>query len=48
MNHCWLQITSGRGPDECAYFVGKLLPIVLDEAKKNNLEGLFNFEVHNV
>jgi peptide chain release factor len=38
MNHCWLQITSGRGPDECAYFVGKLLPIILDKAKKNDLE----------
>ncbi len=31
--HCWLQITSGRGPDECAYFVGKLLQLIIDEAK---------------
>ena len=31
--HCWLQITSGRGPNECAYFVAKLLKIILDEAE---------------
>ncbi|MEB3188800.1 MAG: peptide chain release factor H [Snowella sp.] len=37
MSQCWLQITSGRGPDECAYFVGKLLPIILDDAKDNHL-----------
>ena len=35
---CWLQITSGRGPDECAYFVGKLLEIILAEALQANLE----------
>ena len=35
---CWLQITSGRGPDECAYFVEKLLQIILAEALQANLE----------
>ncbi len=34
----WLQISSGKGPDECAYFVGKLAEIILDEAKKTNLK----------
>lgn len=38
MNQCWLQVTSGRGPDECAYFVGKLLPIILEDAKNNHLD----------
>lgn len=38
MNQCWLQITSGRGPDECAYFVGKILPIILEDAKNNHLD----------
>ena len=38
MQQCWLQITSGRGPDECAYFVGKLLPIIIDDAKNNHLD----------
>jgi|688.fasta_scaffold414224_1 peptide chain release factor len=38
MSQCWLQITSGRDPDECAYFVGKLLPIILDDAKNNHLD----------
>ena len=34
----WLQITSGKGPDECAYFVGKLAQIILKEANKLQLK----------
>lgn len=30
----WLQMTSGKGPDECAYFVGKLANILLQEAQQ--------------
>ena len=37
-NSYWLQITSGKGPDECAYFVGKLAPIILKEAQENHIE----------
>ena len=35
----WLQISSGKGPDECAYFVGKLAEIILKEAKKAKIKG---------
>ena len=38
-NSYWLQITSGKGPDECAYFVGELAPIILAEAKANHIQG---------
>ncbi len=34
----WLQISSGKGPDECAYFVGKLAQLILEEAKKAKLK----------
>ncbi len=34
----WLQITSGKGPDECAYFVGKLAEIIVNEAKEHYLK----------
>lgn len=37
-DQCWLQITSGRGPDECAYFVGKLCQIIRKESQNSNLE----------
>ena len=32
----WLQISSGKGPEECAYFVGKLAEIILKEARKSD------------
>ena len=35
----WLQISSGKGPDECAYFVGKLASVIVTEAKKKKIEG---------
>ena len=35
----WLQISSGKGSDECAYFVGKLAEIILKEAKKIHIKG---------
>ena len=38
-NNYWLQITSGKGPDECAYFVGKLAQIILQDAQKHNIQG---------
>ena len=34
----WLHISSGKGPDECAYFVGKIAEIILQEAKKTGLK----------
>jgi peptide chain release factor len=34
----WLQITSGKGPDECAFFVGKLADIILNDAKKSGFK----------
>ena len=34
---CWLQISSGKGPDECAYFVAKVTEIILKEAKEINI-----------
>ena len=37
----WLHISSGKGPDECAYFVGKLAEIIIKEAKKSS----FNAEI---
>ena len=37
-NSYWLQISSGKGPDECAYFVGKLAPIIFKEAQEHNIE----------
>ena len=30
---CWLQITAGRGPDECAWVVARLLPVLIDAAE---------------
>jgi len=33
-----VQITSGKGPEECARTVAKVLELLLDEAKKNNME----------
>ena len=35
----WLQISSGKGPEECAYFVGKLAEIILKEARKSDIQG---------
>jgi peptide chain release factor len=35
---CWLQISSGHGPDECSYFVGKLAELLSQEAKEANIE----------
>ncbi|MGK7941206.1 MAG: peptide chain release factor H [Crocosphaera sp.] len=35
----WLQISSGKGPSECAYFVGKLAAIILKEANQAKLNG---------
>ena len=35
----WLHISSGKGPDECAYFVGKLADLILKDAQKNNVSG---------
>ncbi len=34
---CWLQITSGRGPEECALFVGKLSRVILESARSSVL-----------
>lgn len=34
----WIQITSGRGPEECCLFVKKLTDYIQKEAKKNNFE----------
>jgi peptide chain release factor len=34
----WLQLTSGRGPEECNLAVAGLLNVILDEAKAVNLE----------
>ncbi len=34
---CWLQITSGRGPEECALFVGKLAQVILESARSSDL-----------
>jgi peptide chain release factor len=33
----WLQITSGRGPDECAWVVENLIPLILKEAEEFSL-----------
>jgi peptide chain release factor len=33
----WLQITSGRGPDECCWVVGNLIPLILKEAEAFSL-----------
>jgi peptide chain release factor len=30
----WLQITSGRGPDECCWVVSNLIPVILKEAEE--------------
>ncbi len=30
----WLQITSGRDPDECCWVVSNLLPLILKEAEQ--------------
>lgn len=35
----WLHISSGKGPDECAYFVGQLAEIILKDAQKNHFSG---------
>ena len=35
----WLHISSGKGPDECAYFVGKLADLILKDAQNNNVSG---------
>lgn len=35
MNSCWLQITSGRGPSECAYAVKRISEIVEKETRAN-------------
>lgn len=33
---CWLQITSGRGPVECAFAVGKLSTVITKQATRSN------------
>jgi peptide chain release factor len=35
---CWLQISSGHGPDECSYFVGKLADLIAKEATEANIK----------
>lgn len=35
---CWLQITSGRGPEECGWVVGQLLGILQREAASAGLK----------
>lgn len=30
----WIQITSGRGPEECCVFISRILPVIEKEAKK--------------
>jgi peptide chain release factor len=35
---CWLQISSGHGPDECSYFVGKLADLIAKEATESNIQ----------
>ncbi|MEK7432101.1 MAG: peptide chain release factor H [Cyanobacteriota bacterium] len=30
----WIQITTGRGPEECCVFISKVLPVIEKEAKK--------------
>lgn len=30
----WLQVTSGRGPDECCWVVANLVPLILKEAEE--------------
>jgi peptide chain release factor len=37
MNY-WINITSGRGPEECSLFVKKITPIIMDYCKKNNIK----------
>jgi peptide chain release factor len=32
---CWLQITSGRGPDECAWVVSRVVEVMVKEASAN-------------
>jgi peptide chain release factor len=34
----WIQITSGRGPEECCIFISKLLPVIKKEAENLNLK----------
>jgi len=34
----WLQITSGRGPEECCLVVAKVLQCIIAEGKEHNLE----------
>ena len=31
---CWLQMTAGRGPDECTWVVARLLPVLIKEAEQ--------------
>lgn len=38
IDKCWLQITSGQGPEECALAVKYIFKILTDEAKKYNLQ----------
>jgi peptide chain release factor len=35
----WLQISSGKGPEECAYFVDKLVDIIVKEAQSAKIKG---------
>ncbi len=34
----WLQITSGRGPEECCYVVAKVMDFILADAKKQSVK----------
>ncbi len=34
----WLQITSGRGPEECCWVVAQLLKIITQNGEKNSIE----------
>lgn len=36
-NHCWIQVSAGLGPDECAFFVTKIIKKILDEARNCDL-----------
>lgn len=35
---CWLQVTSGRGPEECCWVVTRLTECIIHEAEKRNLK----------
>ncbi|MCI5167072.1 MAG: hypothetical protein D3903_13505 [Candidatus Electrothrix sp. GM3_4] len=38
MESCWVQITSGRGPEECCRAAFHLLRVFSEQATKENIE----------